>query len=88
MTDDSNDTSAGDEAATSRSAPEKRGGFPIHITLSGGREERFERIKRAISERKGYEPKDPEVLGLLMAKCGGDDEPVSEGSVGRGEGQR
>ncbi|MFP8951742.1 hypothetical protein ACLI4Z_02045 [Natrialbaceae archaeon A-arb3/5] len=38
-----------------------------HIKLHGAKADRFETIKRELSERMGYELTNPEVLGLLMA---------------------
>lgn len=41
--------------------------MPVHIKLRSSKGERFERIKRQLSEEMGYEPTNPEVLGILMA---------------------
>ncbi|MCL7418395.1 MAG: hypothetical protein M8354_11240 [Halalkalicoccus sp.] len=37
-----------------------------HIKLHGSKSDRFERIKSELSQWLGYEPSNPEVLGLLM----------------------
>jgi len=37
------------------------------IKLYGSKAERFEQIKAALTEQLGYEPSNPEVVGLLMA---------------------
>lgn len=39
-----------------------------HIKLHGGKGERFEEIKAHLSNELGYEPSNPEVVGILMAK--------------------
>lgn len=39
-----------------------------HIKLYGGRGERFEEIKEALADQLGYEPTNPEVVGILMAE--------------------
>lgn len=39
----------------------------MHIKLRSSKGERFERIKRQLSEEMGYEPTNPEVLGIIMA---------------------
>lgn len=38
-----------------------------HIKLSGTRADRFEELKRELSDRVGYELTNPEALGLLMS---------------------
>lgn len=38
-----------------------------HIKLYGSKGERFENIKAEMSERLGYDPSNPEVIGLLMS---------------------
>lgn len=42
--------------------------MPSHIKLYGGRGERFEEIKAALTDRLGYEPTNAEVIGILMAE--------------------
>lgn len=42
--------------------------MPSHIKLYGGRGERFEEIKDAMTDRLGYEPTNAEVIGILMAE--------------------
>lgn len=41
--------------------------MPHNIKLNGEKGERFEEIKTELAEELGYEPSNPEVLGLLMA---------------------
>lgn len=36
------------------------------ITLSGERADRFREIQQELTERKGYEPSKPEVIGRLL----------------------
>lgn len=50
-----------------------------HIKLHGGKAERFEEIKTQLQERLGYEPTNPEVIGVLMSMYGGDDRQPPEG---------
>lgn len=38
-----------------------------HIKLYGSKSDRFEEIKSTMEERLGYEPSNPEVVGLIMA---------------------
>lgn len=38
-----------------------------HIKLYGSKGERFEQIKDEITKRYGYEPSNPELVGILMA---------------------
>lgn len=38
-----------------------------HIKLYGSKAERFEDIKQELSKQLGYEPSNPEVVGILMA---------------------
>lgn len=40
----------------------------VHIKLYGGKEERFAGIKDALTAEFGYEPSNPEVLGILMGQ--------------------
>jgi hypothetical protein len=39
-----------------------------HIKLYGGKQERFEEIKNQLTDKLGYEPTNPEVMGILMAQ--------------------
>lgn len=41
--------------------------MPTHIKLYGTKADRFETIKADLIEELGYEPSNPEVLGILMA---------------------
>lgn len=41
--------------------------MPSHIKLYGDKSERFEQLKADLTEQMGYEPSNPEVIGLLMA---------------------
>lgn len=41
--------------------------MPTHIKLYGGKSERFQEIKQELSRELGYEPTNPEVLGIIMA---------------------
>ncbi|MFU8867448.1 hypothetical protein [Natronococcus sp.] len=38
-----------------------------HIKLYGSKSDRFEEIKHRMEEQLGYEPSNPEVVGLMMA---------------------
>ncbi|SIS13682.1 hypothetical protein SAMN05421752_11380 [Natronorubrum thiooxidans] len=38
-----------------------------HIKLYGSKSNRFEQIKENYAKQLGYEPSNPEVVGLLMA---------------------
>ncbi|SIS13782.1 hypothetical protein [Natronorubrum thiooxidans] len=38
-----------------------------HIKLYGSKGDRFEEIKDSIERQLGYEPSNPEVVGLIMA---------------------
>lgn len=44
-----------------------------HIKLYGEKEARFEEIKDQLEEELGFEPTNPEVIGLLMARYDHDD---------------
>lgn len=37
-----------------------------HIKLYSGKAQRFEEIKQHIEDKLGYEPTNPEVIGILM----------------------
>jgi hypothetical protein len=39
-----------------------------HIKLYGGKAERFEEVKSQLSDKLGYEPTNPEVIGILMGE--------------------
>lgn len=43
-------------------------GMPTHIKLYGGKQERFEEIKQELRNELGYEPTNPEVIGIVMAR--------------------
>lgn len=42
-----------------------------HIKLYGSKAERFEAIKRELTQQLGYEPSNPEVVGILMSSYPG-----------------
>ncbi|WP_435196445.1 hypothetical protein [Natronomonas sp. EA1] len=42
-----------------------------HIKLYGSKSERFEQIKEELEAQLGYEPSNPEVVGLLMGTYDG-----------------
>lgn len=44
-----------------------------HIKLYGGKMERFEEIKEDLQSELGYEPTNPEVVGVLMAEYSNSD---------------
>jgi hypothetical protein len=46
--------------------------MPIRIKLRGEKGERFEEIKAELTDQFGYEPSNPETVGMLMG--GFDDE--------------
>ncbi|WP_254536397.1 hypothetical protein [Halomarina litorea] len=50
----------------------------VHIKLYGSKGERFEDIKESLTRRLGYEPSNPEVIGILMATYSTDRERVPE----------
>lgn len=39
----------------------------VHVKLHGTKGDRFEEIKAALTRELGYEPSNPEVIGILMA---------------------
>lgn len=43
--------------------------MPSHIKLYGDKSDKFERLKEDLTEQLGYEPSNPEVVGLLMASA-------------------
>lgn len=54
--------------------------MPVHIKLHGSKAERFEAIKAELAEAFGYEPSNPEVVGILMGgfdESGDPDSPPS-----------
>lgn len=42
--------------------------MPTHIKLYSEKRERFEEIKRDLTEQLGFEPTNPEVVGFLVAE--------------------
>lgn len=42
--------------------------MPINIKLYSEKQDRFEQIKHDLRDRLGYEPTNPEVVGILMAQ--------------------
>lgn len=46
--------------------------MPTHIKLYGSKSDRFEAIKRDLTESLGYEPSNPEAVGILMSQFGSD----------------
>lgn len=55
----------------------------VHIKLYGSKAERFESIKRELTEELGYDPSNPEVVGFLMAGVD-DDIDVARGITVQG----
>lgn len=53
----------------------------VHIKLYGSKADRFENIKQELSDQLGYEPSNPEVVGILMARA--DDIDIAEGLTAR-----
>jgi hypothetical protein len=51
----------------------------VHVKLYSGKAERFEEIKTQLARELGYEPTNPEVLGVLMANHYMGD--ISDGAV-------
>ena len=47
-----------------------------HIKLHGTKADRFEAVKRELSEQMGYELTNPEALGLLMTDLDSADPPA------------
>lgn len=43
--------------------------MPVHIKLYGEKAERFEAISSNLAEQLGYEPSNPEIVGVLMGLC-------------------
>lgn len=39
----------------------------VHVKLHGTKGDRFEEIKEQLTRELGYEPSNPEVVGILMA---------------------
>lgn len=52
----------------------------VHIKLYGTKGERFEEIKEQVARQFGYEPSNPEVVGILMGTAEIDeaDAPVAQ----------
>lgn len=50
----------------------------VHIKLYGSKAERFEEIKAELTEQLGYEPSNPEVVGILMGHVDSEETLVSE----------
>lgn len=50
----------------------------VHIKLYGSKADRFENIKTELSQQLGYEPSNPEVVGIMMAGID-DDIDISKG---------
>lgn len=50
----------------------------VHIKLYGSKADRFESIKSELSQQLGYEPSNPEVVGIMMAGID-DDIDLSQG---------
>lgn len=48
----------------------------VHIKLYGEKGERFTEIKEELTEQLGYEPSNPEVVGILMAQSNTGEEMV------------
>lgn len=70
MTDESDGRRDGGDTAASGSSSGGRCDGPVNITLVGDRGEQFERVKRVLADNLGYEPNNPEVMGLLMSAFG------------------
>jgi orotate phosphoribosyltransferase-like protein len=47
----------------------------VHIKLYGSKADRFEEISETLSDQLGYEPSNPEVVGIIMS--GIDVEPTA-----------
>jgi hypothetical protein len=47
--------------------------MPTHIKLYGSKSERFEEIKEGLRDELGYEPTNPEVTGIIMARYAAED---------------
>lgn len=45
----------------------------VHIKLYGSKGDRFEEIKAELTQQLGYEPSNPEVVGVLMGKVDTDE---------------
>jgi len=52
--------------------------MPEHIKLYGSKADRFETIKRELTASLGYEPSNPEVVGILMASFDRADLPIAD----------
>lgn len=51
----------------------------VHIKLYGTKGDRFEEIKRELTKHLGYEPSNPEVVGILMGNV--DTDQLNVGKV-------
>lgn len=49
----------------------------VHIKLYGSKADRFEEIKAKLSEQLGYEPSNPEIVGILMGRIDMEETGVS-----------
>lgn len=47
-----------------------------HIKLYGSKSDRFEELKTQLGNKLGYEPSNPEVVGLIMAAYETDTNPL------------
>lgn len=83
MTDESDGRRDGGDTAASGASSGGRGDGPVNITLVGDRGEQFERVKRVLADNLGYEPNNPEVMGLLMSAFGGGSDTDSNRDRGR-----
>ena len=50
----------------------------VHIKLHGEKADRFEEIKRTVASELGYEPSNPETLGIIMSQVDTDELSVRE----------
>jgi hypothetical protein len=40
----------------------------VHIKLYGGKADRFQEVKASLTDQMGYEPSNPEVVGMLLGQ--------------------
>lgn len=59
----------------------------VHLKLYGSKGDRFEEIKDRIEEEFGYEPSNPEVVGVLMANYDSDVVQLADSAIAQ-NGQR
>lgn len=83
MTDESDGHRDRGDTTASGASSDGRDDGPVNITLVGDRGEQFERVKRVLADSLGYEPNNPEVMGLLMSAFGEASESRSERDRGR-----